>query len=98
MMTTAPAVTADQMREVDRLMISEFHIDLMQMMENVKGDLKSTEGEYRFTDLGDGTTELGYETSVEVGGFVPGPVKSMVRELALSTFIREFKNRVEGNG
>lgn len=33
-MSTVPAVTADQMREVDRLMISEFHIDLVQMMEN----------------------------------------------------------------
>lgn len=29
-----PALTADQMREVDRLMISEFHIELGQMMEN----------------------------------------------------------------
>lgn len=34
MMSTAPAITADQMRQVDRLMISEFHIDLVQMMEN----------------------------------------------------------------
>lgn len=30
-----PAVTAEQMREVDRLMISEFHIELSQMMENL---------------------------------------------------------------
>jgi NAD(P)H-hydrate epimerase len=29
-----PAVTTDQMREVDRLMIEEFSIDLLQMMEN----------------------------------------------------------------
>jgi hypothetical protein len=28
-----PALTADQMREVDRLMIEEMHIDLLQMME-----------------------------------------------------------------
>lgn len=29
-----PALTADQMREVDRLMREDFHIDLTQMMEN----------------------------------------------------------------
>lgn len=29
-----PTVTVDQMREVDRLMIEEFHIELLQMMEN----------------------------------------------------------------
>lgn len=62
----------------------------------VKGDIKSTEGEYRFTDLGDGTTEFGYEVSVEVGGFVPGPIKNMLRDSALNTFVREFTARVEG--
>jgi len=29
-----PAITADQMREVDRAMVQEFHIELVQMMEN----------------------------------------------------------------
>ena len=30
----SPSVTADQMREVDRAVIEDFHIELMQMMEN----------------------------------------------------------------
>jgi NAD(P)H-hydrate epimerase len=34
-----PALTADQMREVDRLMIEEMHIDLLQMMENAGRNL-----------------------------------------------------------
>lgn len=34
-----PAITTDQMREVDRLMIEEFHIDLKQMMENAGRNL-----------------------------------------------------------
>lgn len=34
-----PALTADQMREVDRLMLDELHIDLMQMMENAGRNL-----------------------------------------------------------
>jgi len=29
-----PVLTAEQMRAVDRAMIDEFHIDLVQMMEN----------------------------------------------------------------
>lgn len=29
-----PALTADQMREVDRAMVEDFHIELLQMMEN----------------------------------------------------------------
>lgn len=29
-----PVVTVDQMREVDRLMIDEMQIELLQMMEN----------------------------------------------------------------
>jgi NAD(P)H-hydrate epimerase len=29
-----PTVSVDQMREVDRLMIEELHIELLQMMEN----------------------------------------------------------------
>lgn len=33
-MSSIPAVTAEQMREVDRLMVDEFHIELVQMMEN----------------------------------------------------------------
>lgn len=34
-----PYITVDQMREVDRLMIEEFHIDLIQMMENAGRNL-----------------------------------------------------------
>lgn len=34
MTIAVPAVTADQMREVDRLMVAELHIELEQMMEN----------------------------------------------------------------
>ncbi|MEU4293181.1 NAD(P)H-hydrate epimerase [Kribbella sp. NPDC026596] len=33
-MSSWPAISADQMREVDRAMIEDFHIELVQMMEN----------------------------------------------------------------
>ncbi len=32
--TNVPSLTTDQMREVDRAMIEDYHIDLIQMMEN----------------------------------------------------------------
>ncbi len=34
-----PALTAEQMSEVDRLMIEVYHIDLLQMMENAGRNL-----------------------------------------------------------
>jgi NAD(P)H-hydrate epimerase len=37
--TDIPFITTDQMREVDRLMIDEFHIGLEQMMENAGRNL-----------------------------------------------------------
>ncbi len=36
---TVPAVTMDQMREVDRVMIEDLHIELVQMMENAGRNL-----------------------------------------------------------
>lgn len=39
MATEIPCVTAEQMREIDRIMINELHIDLIQMMENAGRNL-----------------------------------------------------------
>ena len=38
-MTRLPAITTDQMREVDRVMVEDLGIDLMQMMENAGRNL-----------------------------------------------------------
>ena len=38
-MIELPLLSTDQMREVDRLMIEEFDIQLIQMMENAGRDL-----------------------------------------------------------
>ena len=37
--TDVPAVTMEQMREVDRIMIEDLHIQLIQMMENAGRNL-----------------------------------------------------------
>src|SRR6516225_8801658 len=36
---TMTAVTADQMREIDRIMVEDLHIELVQMMENAGRNL-----------------------------------------------------------
>jgi len=38
-MTDIPYLTTDQMREVDRSMIEDYHIELTQMMENAGRNL-----------------------------------------------------------
>jgi len=38
-MYTLPSLSTDEMREVDRLMIEEYHIELLQMMENAGRNL-----------------------------------------------------------
>jgi NAD(P)H-hydrate epimerase len=40
-LSTVPAITAEQMREVDRLMVEELGIDLVRMMENAGRNLAS---------------------------------------------------------
>ena len=48
-MSDFPFLTADQMREVDRLMIEEYGIELLQMMENAGRGLADLARE-RFLD------------------------------------------------
>ncbi len=48
-MSDIPFLTADQMREVDRLMIEEYGIELLQMMENAGRSLADLARE-RFLD------------------------------------------------
>lgn len=43
-----PFLTTDQMREVDRLMIEEFRIELVQMMENAGRNLAAVARDFFF--------------------------------------------------
>lgn len=47
-----PAVTRDQMREVDRLMVEEYRVDLLQMMENAGLQLANLAGEVLAEPIG----------------------------------------------
>src|SRR5689334_16168087 len=47
------------------------------------GDLKENRGQYSFKDNGDGTTDVTVDIVAEVGFFVPGPMKNLIREQSL---------------
>jgi uncharacterized membrane protein len=64
--------------------------------EQVSGDLKENTGKYTFTQRDDGATDVTVDIVAEVGFFVPGPMKKLIREQSLKNSIRELKKRVGG--
>jgi uncharacterized membrane protein len=64
--------------------------------EQVSGDLKENTGKYTFTPRDDGSTDVTVDIVAEVGFFVPGPMKKLIREQSLKNSIRELKKRVGG--
>ena len=63
--------------------------------EQVSGDLKENTGKYTFAPRDDGSTDVTVDIVAEVGFFVPGPMKKLIREQSLKNSIRELKKRVE---
>jgi uncharacterized membrane protein len=62
--------------------------------EQVSGDLKENTGKYTFAPRDDGSTEVTVDIVAEVGFFVPGPMKKLIREQSLKNSLRELKKRV----
>ena len=60
------------------------------------GDLTENKGVYSFVAKDDGSTDVTVDIVAEVGFFVPGPMKKLIREQSLKNSIRELKKRVEG--
>jgi len=60
------------------------------------GDLKENTGKYTFAAREDGGTDVTVDIVAEVGFFVPGPMKKLIREQSLKNSIRELKKRVGG--
>ena len=64
--------------------------------EQTSGDLKENTGKYTFSPRDDGGTDVTVDIVAEVGFFVPGPMKKLIREQSLKNSIRELKKRVGG--
>lgn len=63
--------------------------------EQESGDLKENTGAYTFSPRDDGSTDVTVDIVAEVGFFVPGPMKKLIREQSLKNSLRELKKRVE---
>jgi ribosome-associated toxin RatA of RatAB toxin-antitoxin module len=63
--------------------------------EYLGGDFRDFSGEWRFIDQGDGTTHVELELDIDPGRFVPGPVKSAIREFVMRGAMRDLKAHVE---
>jgi len=63
----------------------------------VDGDLKECTGAYTFEALDDGAaTRVSIDITTEVGFFVPGPMKKLIRDQSLKNSMRDLKKRVGG--
>lgn len=63
--------------------------------EYVSGDLKECTGRYELTAQDDGTTNVSVNIDTEIGFFVPGPMKKLIRDQSLKNSMRDLKKRVE---
>lgn len=64
--------------------------------EQVEGDVANLSCRYRFEPRPDGSTEVRVDIAFDVGFFVPGPVRRMIRDRALRGSLDELRHRVEG--
>lgn len=60
----------------------------------VEGDLRDVEGSYRFLET-DGTTTATCSQTVDVGFWIPGPIRRTFERKALQDSVEEFKKAVE---
>jgi ribosome-associated toxin RatA of RatAB toxin-antitoxin module len=63
----------------------------------VEGDLKECSGVYRLEPQPDGRTRVSIDITTEVGFYLPGPVKRLVRDQALKNSMRDLRRRVSGS-
>ena len=63
----------------------------------VDGDLKECTGVYTSEPTDDGAaTQVSIDITTEVGFFVPGPMKKLIRDQSLKNSMRDLKKRVGG--
>jgi len=61
----------------------------------VEGDVKNVEGSYVFTSLEPDVTEAACSQGVDVGFWIPGPLRRTFERTALVDSVREFKKAAE---
>jgi uncharacterized membrane protein len=85
-----------KVRKVDYIVRYTYDLPHSLSWEQVSGDLKENTGRYTFAPREDGGTDVTVDIVAEVGFFVPGPMKKLIREQSLKNSLRELKKRVGG--
>jgi uncharacterized membrane protein len=85
-----------KVRKVEYVVRYSYDLPNSLSWQQVSGDLKENTGTYTFTPREDGSTDVTVDIVAEVGFFVPGPMKKLIREQSLKNSIRELKKRVGG--
>jgi uncharacterized membrane protein len=85
-----------KVRKVEYVVRYSYDLPKRLSWEQVSGDLKENTGTYTFLPRDDGATDVTVDIVAEVGFFVPGPMKKLIREQSLKNSIRELKKRVGG--
>lgn len=62
---------------------------------SVEGDVESIEGRYRFRKLGPSLTEATCRQEIQLGFWMPGPLRRLAERTALKQSVTEFKAEVE---
>lgn len=83
-----------KVRKVDYVVRYTYDLPNGFRWEQVSGDLKENTGVYTFAPRDDGSTDVTVDIVAEVGFFVPGPMKKLIREQSLKNSLRELKKRV----
>jgi uncharacterized membrane protein len=83
-----------KVRKVDYVVRYTYDLPHGFNWEQVSGDLKENTGKYTFAPRDDGGTDVTVDIVAEVGFFVPGPMKKLIREQSLKNSIRELRKRV----
>jgi ribosome-associated toxin RatA of RatAB toxin-antitoxin module len=63
---------------------------------SVEGDIQSIEGYYHFRKLGPTVTETTCRQEIQLGFWLPGPLRRLAERTALRQSVEEFKAAVEG--
>ena len=84
-----------KIRKMDYIVRYSYDLPNSLGWDQESGDLKENTGTYTFSPREDGGTDVTVDIVAEVGFFVPGPMKNLIREQSLKNSMRELKKRVE---
>jgi uncharacterized membrane protein len=84
-----------KIRKVDYIVRYTYDLPNGFRWDQVSGDLKENTGTYTFSPRADGSTDVTVDIVAEVGFFVPGPMKNLIRDQSLKNAMRELKRHVE---